>query len=67
MASDLRSARWRKSSFSADQGNCIEVTLSVPGVIGVRDSKDPSGAILALVPDEWSKFLTSIKSGNFPT
>lgn len=34
---------WRKSSFSADNGACIEVA----GTLGaVRDSKNPSGPVL---------------------
>ncbi|MYV51188.1 DUF397 domain-containing protein [Streptomyces sp. SID3212] len=28
---DLGHATWRKSSFSGDQGNCVEVADGVPG------------------------------------
>lgn len=33
---------WRKSSFSADTVNCVEVAFGV----GVRDSKNPIGGHL---------------------
>ncbi|ALO08339.1 hypothetical protein AQF52_2745 [Streptomyces venezuelae] len=49
-AYDLSNARWRKSSYSdGDGGNCVEVLDDVPGVVPVRDSKNPTGPAL-LVP-----------------
>ncbi|MFC4584469.1 DUF397 domain-containing protein [Sphaerisporangium corydalis] len=67
MADDLWSARWRKSSYSSDSGQCVEVATGVPGSIGVRDSKDPHSANLMFLPGEWSRFLTSIKTGDIPS
>ncbi|MFC5668524.1 DUF397 domain-containing protein, partial [Kitasatospora misakiensis] len=40
---DLADARWRKSSFSGQGGECVEVAPDFPGVVPVRDSKDPAG------------------------
>jgi hypothetical protein len=41
---DLTRTVWRKSSYSNnDGGNCVEVAENVPGVVPVRDSKDPGG------------------------
>ncbi len=37
-------AAWRTSSHSGANGNCIEVARPAPGVIAVRDSKDPGGS-----------------------
>ena len=37
---------WRKSSATADQGNCVEIACEGPSLL-VRDSRDPSGAVLA--------------------
>jgi hypothetical protein len=46
-ALDLSTACWRKSSRSADTNTCVEVAFTGPAV-GLRDSKDPAGPILAL-------------------
>lgn len=51
---------WRKSSRSNSQGsNCVEVATDSDRVY-VRDSKDPSGPVLAVSPDEWCSFLTDL-------
>ena len=35
---------WRKSSYSdANGGNCVEVARNLPGVVAIRDSRDPAG------------------------
>lgn len=34
-------------------------------LIGVRDSKDPAGSVLAVNPTEWSALLTEIQHGKF--
>ncbi|WP_416875724.1 DUF397 domain-containing protein, partial [Kitasatospora sp. SC0581] len=40
-------AVWRKSSYSGGNGgNCIEVAPGFPGLVPVRDSKDPRGPAL---------------------
>jgi hypothetical protein len=39
---ELSEARWRKSTRSGE-GNCVEVADNLPGVVAVRDSKDPAG------------------------
>ena len=48
---------WRKSSYSPEQQDCVEVGRG----IGIRDSKAPS-AQLSLSADAWSAFLRAIKS-----
>jgi len=51
---------WRKSKFSTGQGDCVEVASGGPSVL-VRDSRNLSGAVLALSPTQWSAFLWRIR------
>ncbi|MGP4019378.1 DUF397 domain-containing protein [Saccharopolyspora sp. 5N708] len=55
---------WRKSSYSGVETNCVEVGSAVGGV-GVRDTKDRDGGILAFGPESWAGFLASVKAGRF--
>jgi hypothetical protein len=55
---------WRKSSYSSNpQGNCVEVARNMPGVVAVRDSKDPSGPVLRFTPEEWARLTERLKDG----
>ncbi|WP_280485419.1 DUF397 domain-containing protein [Nocardia cyriacigeorgica] len=62
---DLTRAQWFKSSFSASKDNCVEIAHLEDGVVGVRDSKNPTGPALVFTPDEWDAFLGGAKSGEF--
>jgi hypothetical protein len=63
---DLTGAKWRKSHYSGSNGgNCVEVASNLPGVVAVRDSKDPDGPKLAFIPDEWRAFAAGVKAGEF--
>ena len=41
---DLSRAEWRKSSFSSQSGNCVDVARNLSGLVAIRDSKQPDGA-----------------------
>ncbi|WKX71910.1 DUF397 domain-containing protein [Streptomyces sp. XD-27] len=57
---------WRKSSYSdGGANNCVEVADGHPGVMPVRDSKDPDGPALVFTSAAWSSFVTAIKRGEF--
>ena len=62
---DLRIARWRTSSYSANGSTCVEVAGNLPGVVAVRDSKDREGPALVLSDQAWSVFIRGIKQGRF--
>ncbi|MFI7574496.1 DUF397 domain-containing protein [Micromonospora sp. NPDC049497] len=53
---DLSGAIWRKSTRSGN-GECVEVADNLPGVVGVRDSKDPAGPVLTFARGSWRVFL----------
>jgi hypothetical protein len=59
-AVDLSRAVWRKSSRSNNGGDCVEVALNLPGIVAVRDSKNPEGAVLVVSMAAWSEFLVSV-------
>ncbi len=60
-AQDLTGAQWRKSTRSGTQGGqCVEVASNLPGIVAVRDSKDPDGSALVVVPAAWAAFTESV-------
>ena len=57
---------WRKSTRSGAQGgNCVEVAELPDGGMAVRDSKNPTGAVLNFTKGEWDAFLDGAKAGEF--
>ncbi|MGQ4597220.1 DUF397 domain-containing protein [Nocardia sp. R6R-6] len=65
MAVDLSGACWFKSSRSETSGQCVEVAHLDGGVVGVRDSKNPTGPALTFTPGEWDTFIARAKDGGF--
>ena len=55
-ALNLDEARWRKSSRSSDNANCVEVAFPGPAV-AVRDSKNTTGPTLTFPAESWTAFL----------
>ena len=59
MGNTLADAIWRKSSYSGSNGgDCVDVADNLPGIVAVRDSKDPHGPNLTFSRDEWRAFTT---------
>ena len=64
MGHTLDNVIWRKSSYSGSNGGaCVEVADNLPGIVAVRDSKEPHGPKLRFSRDEWRAFTSSIKRG----
>ncbi|WP_307845263.1 DUF397 domain-containing protein [Planomonospora sp. ID67723] len=42
-----------------------EVADNLPGVVAVRDSKNPDGPKLVFAPAEWRAFVGGVKAGAF--
>ena len=58
---DLSNARWKKSTRSGTSGgDCVEVAGNLPGGVGVRDSKDPTGPALVFGPAAWRAFVAQL-------
>ena len=56
----MSSVRWRKSSYSnTSGGECVELA----SLGAVRDSKNPSGPMLAVGQDGFREFVTAAKAG----
>jgi uncharacterized protein DUF397 len=62
-ATDLSQAVWQKSSWSAYNGNCVEVAELGGRLIGVRDTKDAGrGPVLVFGDAAWRSFLDCLKN-----
>ncbi|CAM5342135.1 MULTISPECIES: DUF397 domain-containing protein [Streptomyces] len=55
--------QWRKSSYSADASNCVNVAAA-NGVIAMRESDEPE-AILTTTPAALRAFIRTAKAGAF--
>jgi Domain of unknown function (DUF397) len=62
---DLSRAAWQTSSYSGNGGNCVQVARNLPGVVAVRDSKNPDAGTLVFSPAEWKAFLRGIRQRQF--
>lgn len=61
MTNDLSNAEWFKSSHSGSGGDCVEAAWLDAGLVGVRDSKNPTGPALVFSPAEWTAFTAGMK------
>ena len=63
MDADLSRAVWHKSTRSNGSGGaCVEVARNLPGIVDVRDSKNPDGPALIVSGDEWASFITRLQA-----
>lgn len=53
------STTWTKSSRSGQNGQCVEARIH-QGRVEVRDSKNPTGEIIAVSRDQWRAFVEGL-------
>jgi hypothetical protein len=53
-------SKWRKSSYSTAQGNCVEVAGDISRVL-VRDTTDQTSPMLRFTPDAWRRLVNQVK------
>lgn len=58
---------FRKSSYSDQQGDCVEVAHAADGRRAVRDSKNASVGVQFYSAEQWAGFLTALMTGEFPS
>jgi hypothetical protein len=51
--------RWRTSSYSGSNGNCVQVARTGTG-IAVRDSAGDSRRVLIFPPGQWRVFAAAV-------
>lgn len=56
---------WRTSSFSSDNGQCVEVAEDLDGARWLRDTKDRTLPPHYFTATEWSAFLNGVRAGEF--
>lgn len=56
---------FHKSSYSGgeQQHECVEVAVNVPGVVAVRDSKEPARGRIRCTPAQWTAFTAALTRG----
>ncbi|WP_129309300.1 DUF397 domain-containing protein [Streptomyces sp. L2] len=51
---------YRKSSYSNEKAECVEVATNIVPIVAIRDSKNPSGPALFVSPGTWTAFRSSL-------
>lgn len=57
---NLSNANWFKSSYSSGGQDCVEVAHLAGGMVGVRDSKNPTGPALVFTAAAWDAFTATL-------
>ena len=55
--------QYRKSSYSDQVAECVEIATNIPTTIAIRDSKNPTGPHVRVRPTAWMVFQSSLTNG----
>lgn len=56
---------WRTSSFSGNNGTCVEVAALPDGHIAMRNSRKPDGGVILFTRAEIDAWIRGVKAGEF--
>jgi hypothetical protein len=51
---------WQKSTYSQEQGDCVELAVTAAGAVLIRESDEPA-IVLSTTPSALARFLQAIK------
>ncbi|MFF4830280.1 DUF397 domain-containing protein [Streptomyces sp. NPDC001315] len=54
---------YRKSSYSNEKAECVEIATNIPTTVAIRDSKNPGSSCLRFRPTTWATFRTALHEG----
>ena len=61
----LAAASWRISSFSGNNGTCVQVATLPDGRIAVRNSNHPDDGVVLFTASEMTAWIHGVKAGEF--
>ncbi|MFQ6854755.1 DUF397 domain-containing protein [Streptomyces sp. 35M1] len=62
----LSDARWRTSSHSGGNNECVEVAPNLPHLVPVRDSARPAGPAITFGHAAWRAFVSDLATVDGP-
>lgn len=65
IASHSDTTHWRTSSFSGNNGTCVEVGALADGHIAVRNSNYPDTGVVLFTRAEVDAWIKGVKAGEF--
>ncbi|MGH3493532.1 MAG: DUF397 domain-containing protein [Sciscionella sp.] len=64
-SNNLDYVSWRKSSFSNDQGQCVEIAALADGTIALRNSNRPGAGTVYFTRAEVAAWINGCQAGEF--
>ena len=64
-ATDTSTTLWRTSSFSGNNGTCVEVAACPDGRVAVRNSNHPDEGMILFTRAEMNAWIRGVKAGEF--